>query len=351
MLLGLLISFASTATVILQYHHVSDSTPPSTSISPAQFEKHLQYLHDQEFTVLPLLQVVDAIKNSKKLPDKSVVITFDDAYTNNVEYAKPLLDKFNYPYTIFVNPRAVQSKSSLYLSWQQLVDLSQGSSNEVTIANHGFTHDSFIRTPENMNDDEWFKQQTDNLLLTESLITKHTGQSWKYFAYPYGEYSAKTQQWLADNDFIGFGQQSGAIGVGSDLTLLPRFPASMPYDKLENLKDKLYSLPLNLTPVSTDVYDANNTVFKHGDLTEVNFDVTVKDFYRGALTCYVSGQGKHELNWINRTQFSIKFNNPLVVGRARVNCTAASISKPGRFYWFSQTWFITNTDGSWFPLD
>ena len=43
------LSFNSLAAVILQYHHVSDTTPKSTSISPAQFELHLHYLKNNDF--------------------------------------------------------------------------------------------------------------------------------------------------------------------------------------------------------------------------------------------------------------------------------------------------------------
>ena len=98
--------FHSTAigAVILQYHHVSDSTPASTSISPKQFEVHLQYLKDNNFKVVVLSELIEGIKNQQTLPDKSVAITFDDAYIDVLTQAKPILDKFSFPYTIFVNP-------------------------------------------------------------------------------------------------------------------------------------------------------------------------------------------------------------------------------------------------------
>ena len=50
--------------VILLYHHVSDDTPAITSISPSRFEEQLNYLVDNNFTVLPLEQVVDHLNNT-----------------------------------------------------------------------------------------------------------------------------------------------------------------------------------------------------------------------------------------------------------------------------------------------
>ena len=93
------VSINSSASIILQYHHVSETTPKSTSISPAQFEVHLKYLKEHNFTVIPLSELINSLIKHQPLPDKTVVITFDDAYQDNMTFAKPLLDKFNYPYT------------------------------------------------------------------------------------------------------------------------------------------------------------------------------------------------------------------------------------------------------------
>ena len=60
-------SINSLAAVILQYHHVSETTPKSTSITPAQFEVHLQYLKDNNFTVVPLSELINSVKKQKTL--------------------------------------------------------------------------------------------------------------------------------------------------------------------------------------------------------------------------------------------------------------------------------------------
>lgn len=352
------------AAVILQYHHVSDTTPKSTSISPAQFEKHLQYLTDHQFNVIPLPELVQAIKNKQQLPDKTVAITFDDAYTNILIQAKPLLDKYNFAYTIFVNPSLVSATSSHYLSWEQLSMLATSPKNPVTIANHGLEHNSFARAPQGEAEQMWFEQQTQDLLLAESLIKKHTGQTWKYFAYPYGEYTPKLQTWLKQQGYIAFSQQSGAVNEHTELTAIPRFPASQPYDKLSSLKDKLYSLPLNLTVTGTQSLEQfkqnsnqstvskqpTQTIFRVNTVNSVSFDVNNKDFYQKSLNCYISGLGKQKIEWVTPEQFTINFSGALPIGRVRANCTAPSISKPGRYYWFSHPWFILHADGTWYPL-
>jgi peptidoglycan/xylan/chitin deacetylase (PgdA/CDA1 family) len=344
------IFITSEAAVILQYHHVSDSTPKSTSITPQQFEVHLQHLADENFNVIPLPILVDALKNKKSLPDKTVAITFDDAYSNILSQAKPILDKFNFPYTIFINPKLISSSSEPYLSWDQITELSNLPNQNVTIANHGLTHDSFARQSKSQTKEEWFKQQTSNLLLAESIIEEHTGKSLKFFAYPYGEYTLELQNWLEENNFIAFTQQSGAAGFDTNLTAISRFPASQPYDQLESLIDKLNSLPLDLSMVVTDVNNDQSPITHYNSIKDVTFDVKVEDFNRNLLTCYISGIGKQEVEWISADKFTLTFSEPLPVGRVRSNCTAPSIKQSGRFYWFSQPWFVLNADGSWYPL-
>ncbi|NMP33028.1 polysaccharide deacetylase family protein [Thalassotalea sp. M1531] len=331
------------AAVILQYHHISTETPPSTSISPEQFERHMQYLKQQGFHVVPLSDIVDAISNHQPLADKTVAITFDDAYIDILTQGKPILDKYDYPYTIFVNPGIIEAQRQNYLSWQQLKVMADEGA---IIANHGYNHDSLTRPKQGLSEDMWLAQYEHDLMRAEKLLKENVGQSYRYFAYPYGEYTPAIQQWLKQNQFTGFSQQSGAVGISTDTSAIPRFPASQPYDKIASLRDKLNALPFS---ISTDEDNAK-TIFTYQAKKSVTFNVEVQDFNKRQLNCYISGLGKQKIQWLNDTAFKIDFNGDLPVGRVRCNCTAPSIEKPGRFYWYSKPWFVLNSDSSWYPL-
>jgi len=337
------VCFRSESAVILQYHHVSNNTPISTSVSPQQFEKHLRYLKQHNFNVVPLNTLIDAIKNQQPLPDKTVAITFDDAYLDILTQAKPLLDHFNFPFTIFINPALVSQRSKHYLTWQQL---KQMANEGVIIANHGYYHDSLARIPKNLSEAQWLNKYAQLLEQAEKIIKIKTGQSWRYFAYPYGEFSQAGLAWITQQNFIGFGQQSGAVGLHSNLAALPRFPASQPYDKLTTLKDKLYALPFNLTIKNT----VQRYIYRQNELTSATFTLHNKDFTSSLLNCYVTGLGKQKIHWHNNHRFTVTFTNKLPIGRIRANCTAPSKIHPSRFYWYSHPWFILYNDGSWFAL-
>jgi peptidoglycan/xylan/chitin deacetylase (PgdA/CDA1 family) len=335
--------FSSFAAVILQYHHVSDTTPSSTSISPEQFEIHMQYLADNNFKVIPLSELMNSIKKQQPIPDKTVAITFDDAYLDILTNGKPILDKFSYPFTIFINPAIVDRVSNSYLSWEQLKTMSdQG----VIIANHGMNHDSIARTSDGLTEQEWLTKQTALLLNAENIIKEKTGQSWRYFAYPYGEYTPAVQEWITKNDFIAFSQQSGAVGLATDLTSVPRFPASKPYDQISSLRDKLKSLPFAMT-----LSDENaQTIVEYKQSKSVTFNVVVDDFHPAQLNCYISGLGRQKIEWQEESSFTINYSAPLPTGRVRCNCTAPSISEPGRYYWYSKPWFVLKKGKVWYSL-
>jgi len=339
----LICNFSVMATVILQYHHVSESSPASTSISPKQFEAHLQYLKDQHFTVIPLNQLVENIKQQKPLPDKSVVITFDDAFRDILDNGTPLLDKFGFPYTIFVNPGIINQGSNSYMTWEELNTLSKKG---VILANHGYYHDSLTRVPAGEEADTWFGKQIDLLNKAEQEIKDKTGQSWRYYAYPYGEYTPEIQLAMENQGYVALTQQSGAVGLQTDLTSIPRFPASQPYDKLSSLRDKLRSLPFNITLNESQ----NKTLVQHGEVKSVIFNVVADDFRPSQLNCYVSGLGRQQVKWLDDENFMLSFSKDLPSGRVRCNCTAPSISEPGRYYWFSKPWFVLKPDQSWYPL-
>ncbi|HCH69434.1 MAG TPA: polysaccharide deacetylase [Colwellia sp.] len=343
----LLFHFSSFGAVILQYHHVSDTSPKSTSITPKQFAVHLKYLQENSFNVVPLSQIINNIKNQQPLKDKTVAITFDDAYIDVLTQAKPLLDEYNYPFTIYVNPSIINrndsKKDSHYLSWAQLKALGDEG---VIIANHGFEHDSLTRIIDNLSQQQWLEHQTTLLLKAETIIKEKTGQSWHYLAYPYGEYNPEIQSWVKENSFIGFSQQSGAVGLSSDLTSISRFPVSMPYDKISALRDKLNSLPFNITLQGEQA----KTIFEFKKAKSITFNIETDDFYKSGLHCYISGLGKQKIDWQGDRRFTIYFSSDLPIGRVRCNCTAASISKPGRYYWYSKPWFILKESGDWYHL-
>jgi peptidoglycan/xylan/chitin deacetylase (PgdA/CDA1 family) len=119
-------TFSADSAVILQYHHFGDDTPPSTSVTMAQFRSHLDYLKTGGFTVLPVEEIVDRLRNGKPLPEGCTGITIDDAYTSVYERAFPLLREYGYPFTVFVTTEGVDKRFDSYMTWEQMRSMIPG---------------------------------------------------------------------------------------------------------------------------------------------------------------------------------------------------------------------------------
>lgn len=85
---------------IVMYHSIGYSNDPYT-ITPESFEQHLKAIQDNGYTPVSFQDLIKYVDNDQNLPDKPMVITFDDGYTDNYSLAFPLLKKYNCKATIF----------------------------------------------------------------------------------------------------------------------------------------------------------------------------------------------------------------------------------------------------------
>jgi len=337
-------SFQASAVVVLQYHHVSDDTPPSTSISVEQFSLHMNYLKQNDFNVLPLATILQRLKKNKTLPDKTVAITFDDGYVNVLTNADPILTQYNFPYTVFIAPKEISAGYSNLLSWQQIKEMS---GNGVEFASHSLEHLHLNRLLKDETQAQWLSRIERDINTAQQQIVEQTGQDHKFLAYPYGEYNTELQQLVTKLGYIGIGQHSGALSANSDFSALPRFPASGRYASLKTLKVKLKSMAMPVVALANanpqlDQHPLNNHQYK----PELRVKIETKDLYVQTLSCYILGE-KVIPTWVDQQHFTIVSPVALPSGRSRYNCTAQSRSKSG-YYWFSQPWIKRNNDGSWY---
>jgi poly-beta-1,6-N-acetyl-D-glucosamine N-deacetylase len=330
------------ASVVLIYHHVSNSTPKSTSISPEDFEAHLNYLEQNKFSVVPLVDLVEMIRNKKPLPDKTVAITFDDSYRDVYETAYPVLKKRKWPFTFFVNTGSI-GKGKLFVTWDQLREMSK---NGVTIANHSTAHNHMVRQSAGETKADWKKRIEMEITLAQEQIEKEIGSAPKIFAYPYGEYNTELKSILEKLGYISFTQQAGALGLLTDKQLLPRFPFGGSYTKLDDFKLKVNSFALPVTGVkffSEDKKELATNSVKAGD--KPYSEMTLGDAALiKKVNCFLNGEPMAIET--ENTRIKIAFKKPLVQGRTKVTCTAPSSVK-GRYYWFTQLWLVMDKKGEW----
>jgi len=134
---------------VLMYHSVS-KTPSKLSVSPENFDIQLKILAKSGYQSLSLAQF-EAYYNQRKIPPKSVLITFDDGLEDNYTLAAPLLRKYNFIATFFINGKYIGSQAShlfvaedRYKKIMSPEQLKKLSTQNFDIANHFYSHQPLI---------------------------------------------------------------------------------------------------------------------------------------------------------------------------------------------------------------
>jgi peptidoglycan/xylan/chitin deacetylase (PgdA/CDA1 family) len=109
---------------IITYHRVADPAktpelnPRMISATPAVFAEQMQYLSGS-FNVISMEQALEAVRCGKKLPERAVLITFDDGYFDFKDVAWPIMKKLKLPATVFV-PTSYPGESDRFFWWDKL---------------------------------------------------------------------------------------------------------------------------------------------------------------------------------------------------------------------------------------
>lgn len=103
--------------LILLYHRVAEvgSDPWSLCVTPRHFAEHLEVLRRYSCPV-QLQQMAQAIQDGR--PQRPVVITFDDGYADNLHNAKPLLESYDIPATVFVTTGHIGQEQEFW--WDEM---------------------------------------------------------------------------------------------------------------------------------------------------------------------------------------------------------------------------------------
>lgn len=126
---------------ILMYHEVWANLSPESKIrhtNPAYivsrqtFEEQMQYLRDEQFRALTLDEYLDGSRNDDR---KSVIITFDDGWSNNYWEAFPILKRLRLKATVFIVTDFIGQKG--YMDWAQLEEMQKEG---ISIQSHTVSH-------------------------------------------------------------------------------------------------------------------------------------------------------------------------------------------------------------------
>lgn len=168
---------------ILMYHYVS-APPPGAgairrglSVPPERFEDHLRYLRDAGYQSITLHDLVLALQIGHPLPERPVVITFDDGYRDHYENAFPLLQAYGFTGTFFLITGFIDDGHEDYVTWDHVIEMHAAG---MDMEAHGYTHPDLSG-----RDVDYLVWQ---MLGAKEAIEARTGEPVRFFCYPSGEY-------------------------------------------------------------------------------------------------------------------------------------------------------------------
>ncbi|MBP9675413.1 MAG: polysaccharide deacetylase family protein [Anaerolineaceae bacterium] len=182
---------------VLLYHHVSDTIDTQYSVSTAALNEQMAWLYNNGYTTLTVSDLAHLIREGGAVPQRPIVITFDDGYYDVYENAYPILEQYGYFATFFIIGETVDARGNL--SAQQLKEMM---ADGWEIGSHSMHH---IDLNEGYN---WHEE----IVSSKSLLENKLGVEIETFAYPYG---------LADSGVIDYTINAGytsAVGLGSEVT-------------------------------------------------------------------------------------------------------------------------------------
>lgn len=162
----------------LAYHRANETRAEhNVTTSPEAFAQHMRYLHENGFAVVSYDQLVACLTRGTDLPDKAVVITFDDGLASQYVRGLPILEQYHFPATFFIVTGFVGTHR-LLMSWDQVRDLD---ARGFTVGSHTIHHPNLTGlSPERLARE-----------LTESKreIETQVGHPVTLFAYPFGYFN------------------------------------------------------------------------------------------------------------------------------------------------------------------
>ncbi|MDR3644504.1 MAG: polysaccharide deacetylase family protein [Clostridia bacterium] len=187
---------------IIMYHEIRAYNNNRMAISPYEFESDLRYLQRNGYTTITMTDLIHYVYDDMPLPEKPIILTFDDGYLNNYAYAFPLLKKYHMTAVLSVIGKnaddftRVPDKNLDYshATWDQLAEMARSGCFEIqnhTYNMHTITYKRYgCAKNAGESEEHYEKALTDDLMRCQQEISDNLGTVPNTFTYPYGNVSS-----------------------------------------------------------------------------------------------------------------------------------------------------------------
>lgn len=221
---------------ILTYHRVSPHTEgisaPAYNVAPERFREHLTGLKQKGFNFISLRQAIENRNSAEALPEKSVIVTFDDCFESVYTDAWPILEELEVPATLFVSTAYLDSDEPFpFDTWSKqhasqlpahhyrpmkIAQYQEMAASElIEIGTHTHTHADFREHI------DYFRAE---MMLAAEIVKEHFGIEDPMFSFPFGS----VVQGFAGPELMEAARESGVVcALTTEVALVD--PASDPF--------------------------------------------------------------------------------------------------------------------------
>lgn len=214
---------------ILVYHivrpsYASDSAAVrAIALTPETFDAELLHLQNAGYHVIGFRDLETYLASSTPLPEKPIILSFDDGWRDQFVYAFPILKKYRDTATFFVFTNALGRRK--FLSWADVRALRLAG---MTIGDHTRFHPYLTRITDS-------RQLWEEIYGSKRVLEKELGAPVTEFAYPFGQYN---------RDVVALVKKAGFQSARGDYW----------GDGIQSL-DRLYTLPALNAPTTTAAFN------------------------------------------------------------------------------------------------
>ena len=212
---------------VLMYHSIGYEKNNDLKIPKEQFKEQMKYLKNNGYNTLTIKEFYDFLTVNKPIPEKSLLITFDDGYLDNYKYAFPILKEYGLRATFFIVTNTIDKDSNCLNSAQ----LKEMDFYGMDIQSHTLNHEELNKLS--------YERQLKTLKDSKEKLEELLGKNVYSIAYPYGKYNENTIKAANTSGYkLGFTTGGRVVNKNTGIYKLRRIYVN-PNEEMNIFRDKI----------------------------------------------------------------------------------------------------------------
>lgn len=231
---------------IVMYHDLTqdENATNKMTVTVERFRLDMEFLKEFGYTALLPADLIAIKQGTQQMPQKPIMITFDDGYRSNYDWAYPVLQQTGMKAAIAVvayniKPQAEASETRHSMTWEEVKEMADSGVVEIGLHTYNLHNPKYSgnAAPDGINGVMRLRGETESayrqrvgtdLKMGIERIRQYSGQEVRYFCYPFGAYDYWMQPLLEENGFlVSTLTKPATASISSSLYNLPRYTITM----------------------------------------------------------------------------------------------------------------------------